>query len=80
MGLKMKNRRIPSKRLCLPERKDCYAQVRIRKAGSVMCFQEEGSYEDIAEYLLWNSNVNTEKEFECEPSQSEYQLVSPDHL
>jgi len=46
----------------------------------VMCFQEEGSYEDIAEYLLWNSNVNTEKEFECEPSQSEYQLVSLDHL
>lgn len=80
MGLGMKDRRIQRMRLCSPERKDCYAQVRIRKAGSAMCFQEEGSYEDIAEYPLWNSNVNTEMEFECEPSQSEYQLESLDHL
>ena len=49
----------------------------------MMYFQEVGSYEDIAEYLLWNSNVNIEKVYECgAPTilQNEYQLKPLDHL
>lgn len=48
----MKDMHIQSKMLYSPDWKDCYAQVRIRKAGLVTYSQEVESYEDIAEYLL----------------------------